>query len=297
MSLSRLNNPHLDTMTSDFLYHLNINVACSQNATDIEKQFGDIRVICTGGTQKRMKELAIYLRPILGIVDNREPVDLCESGQRYAVYKVGPVLCASHGVGSSTFSVVLHELLKLVRYAKCKDVVFLRIGTCGGVGVEPGTVIVTEKAYNGCLENVHEIPILGRRVVRPAFFAQDIVEGILGVGNQPNDGFKTIKANTMSTDCFYEGQGRTDGAVCEYSEDDKMKFLQKAHDLGIRNIEMEATMFSSLTRKADVKAGCICVALINRLNGDQVTITMEQKHEFEQRPFIIVGRYIRHLLK
>lgn len=104
-----------------------------------------------------MKELAIYLRPILGIADNREPVDLCESGQRYAVYKVGPVLCASHGVGSSTFSVVLHELLKLVRYAKCKDVVFLRIGTCGGVGVEPGTVIVTEKAYNGCLENVHEI--------------------------------------------------------------------------------------------------------------------------------------------
>lgn len=104
-----------------------------------------------------MRELAIYLRPILGIKDDSEPVDLCESGQRYAVYKVGPVLCVSHGVGSSTFSVVLHELLKLVKYAKCQDPVFIRIGTCGGVGVEPGTVVITKDAYNGYLKNEHEI--------------------------------------------------------------------------------------------------------------------------------------------
>ena len=54
-------------------------------------------------------------------------------------------------------SVVLHELLKLVHYAKCQDPIFMRIGTCGGVGVEPGTVIITNDAYNGYLRNEYEI--------------------------------------------------------------------------------------------------------------------------------------------
>ncbi|XP_064550165.1 uridine phosphorylase 1 [Drosophila montana] len=291
-----LKNPNLNEMPSDFLYHLNINVAKTKDTSDIQKQFGDIVVVCAGGTPKRMRELAIYLRPILGITDDSEPVDLCASGQRYAVYKVGPVLCVSHGVGSSTFSVVLHELLKLVKYAKCHDPVFIRIGTCGGVGVEPGTVVVTKDAYNGYLKNEHEIPILGKRVVRPASFPDTLCQEILKYGAKSDDGFSTIIANTMSTDCFYEGQGRTDGAVCEYSDGEKMEFLKECHNKGIRNIEMEATMFASLTQKVGVRAADVCVTLINRLNGDQVSITMHQKELFEQRPFLIVGRYIKHLL-
>jgi len=69
---------------------------------------------------------------------------------------------------------------------------------------------------------------------------------------------------------FDPGQGRTDGAICEYTEKDKMDFLQKCHDLGIRNIEMEASMFASVTKKVGVKAGDVCVTVVNRLEGDQV---------------------------
>jgi len=60
-----------------------------------------------GGTPSRtsrMQDLAIYIRKILGVSDTSEPVDLAAAGHRYAVYKVGPVLCVSHGVGSSTMS-------------------------------------------------------------------------------------------------------------------------------------------------------------------------------------------------
>ena len=28
---------------------------------------------------------------------------------------------------------------------------FIRIGTCGGIGLEPGTVVITEEAYDGQL--------------------------------------------------------------------------------------------------------------------------------------------------
>jgi len=80
---------------------------------------------------------------------------------------------------------------------------------------------------------------------------------------------------------------------------------------------MEASMFASVTQKVGVKAGDVCVTLIDRLKGDQVrgapriygiyvnvnhialqiTITIDQKHEFEQRPFFVVGRYIKRLLQ
>ncbi|KAH8381761.1 hypothetical protein KR009_000034 [Drosophila setifemur] len=312
-----LPNPNLDTMPSDFLYHLNINVANTGDTSDIQKCFGHVRVVCMGGTGSRMRDLALYLRKVLNDPDTSEPVDLCEAGRRYAMYKVGPVLCVSHGVGSTTMSVVLHELIKLVKYAACQDPVFLRIGTCGGLGIPPGTVVVTKNAFNGLLRNEHEIAILGQRVVRPAQFPESVIKDIMAYGASADDGFLTISANTMGTDCFYEGkctrfpetpmlnvdfhfpgQGRVDGAICEYTEADKMAFLQKCHDVGIRNIEMEASMFASVTQKVGVKAGDICVTIVNRLNGDQVSqVTMEHKHEFEHRPFLIVGRYIQKLLK
>lgn len=71
-------------------------------------------------------------------------------------------------MGAPSLSILLHELLKLITYAKCKDVVFLRIGTSGGIGlsiflllihllikplcdagVEPGSIVVTNKAIDG----------------------------------------------------------------------------------------------------------------------------------------------------
>ncbi|KAH8242611.1 hypothetical protein KR032_000525 [Drosophila birchii] len=295
-SVPELLNPNLKAMSSDYLYHLDINVANTNDTTDIQQRFGDVKVICMGGTGSRMRALAVYLSEVLGLPDSSDPQDLCARGHRYAMYKVGPVLCCSHGVGSSTFSVVLHELLKLVKYAGCQDPVFLRIGTCGGLGVPPGTVVVTKDAFNGLLRNEHEIAILGQRVVRPAKFSEEVIKDIMAYGVDAKDGFQTVSGNTMGTDCFYEGQGRTDGAICEYSDEDKMTFLKKCHSLGILNIEMEASMFASVTQKVGVKAGDVCVTIINRLNGDQVTITMDQKHEFEQRPFLIVGRYIKKLL-
>jgi len=43
-SIVRLANPHLDTMASDFLYHLDINVGNTQDTSDIQQRFGDVRV-------------------------------------------------------------------------------------------------------------------------------------------------------------------------------------------------------------------------------------------------------------
>jgi uridine phosphorylase len=97
----------------------------------------------------------------------------------------------------------------------------------------------------------------------------------------------------MCADDFYEGQGRLDGAFCEYSEDVKIAYLTKLYKNGVRNIEMEAVIFGALTHHAGIRAAIVCVTLLNRLNGDQINSTKEQRDEWQSRPQKLVSRYIK----
>lgn len=72
------------------------------------------------------------------------------------MYKVGPVLSVSHGMGVPSLSILLHEMIKLMWHAGAEDPIFFRVGTCGGVGLEGGTVVITEEAVDGRLLPVHE---------------------------------------------------------------------------------------------------------------------------------------------
>lgn len=69
------------------------------------------------------------------------------------------MLSISHGMGVPSVGILLHEMIKLMYHAKCKDPVFIRIGTCGGIGVEGGTVVITEEAVDGLLRNTFELVI------------------------------------------------------------------------------------------------------------------------------------------
>ena len=60
-------------------------------------------------------------------------------------------------MGQPSVSILLHEVIKLMYHARVKDPIFFRIGTCGGVGIEGGTVIITEEALNAELKPYHEL--------------------------------------------------------------------------------------------------------------------------------------------
>jgi len=46
------------------------------------------------------------------------------------------------------------------------------------------------------------------------------------------------------------GQARLDGAFCEHTEAEKIEYLNYLHINGVANIEMESTVFASLTHRA-----------------------------------------------
>jgi uridine phosphorylase len=66
---------------------------------------------------------------------------------------------SQHGIGVPSLQILLNELFKLMYYAKMKNPVLFRIGTCGGVGITPGTVVITnegvDEAMNPHFEQVY----------------------------------------------------------------------------------------------------------------------------------------------
>ncbi|XKL59527.1 hypothetical protein PGB90_000543 [Kerria lacca] len=288
-----LKNPNIAFDKEDILYHL----ALGNKSHDLTEMFGDVKFVCLGGTPHRMERFAYYILQEIGykIPPGTALQDISTHSHRYALFKVGPVISVSHGMGIPSINILLHELIKLMFHAGVKDPIFFRLGTCGGLGLEPGTVVITTEALNGTLEPVHTIPILGKKVERPALLDKNLAEEIINL-KESSDNFNIISGKTVCTDDFYEGQGRLDGAFCHFSEEDKYKYLNMAKEKGVTNIEMESLALAAITHHVGIKSAVICVTLLDRLKGDQINQTKKTLEEWQDRPMVIAARYIKKYL-
>lgn len=282
MPLTR--NAHL-TAESDCLYHL----ALCESRSKLREKFGDVRFVCTGGTGHRMETFAKLLQKKFATSELLE--DLSAKGHRYSMFKVGPVLSVSHGIGSSSFIVALHEIVKLLEYADCENVTFFRIGTSGGIGVPPGSVVVSTGAVNDILEENYDFRVLGKIVKRPCVLDEELARDIVKF-SATLSGISVITGKTMGTSDFYEAQGRLDGAICEHSERDKFAFLDTLKKLGVVNIEMEAAMFSAFCHHLKIPAAIVCITLVDRCQGDQILTPKSVLLEWQNAPMTLVAEYI-----
>ena len=277
-------NPNLEELDIDFLYHLGLDTSM-----DLAAMFKDVKYVCMGGSAVRAEKFAAEtaeqlnvevseggkvtqfvrqkLRGALSWLKVRLPLKPIGKTERFSLFKAGPVISVSHGMGMPSMSILLHEMTKLLDYAGATDVKFIRIGTSGGVGVEPGTVVITNEGFNGELEPEFEQVVLGKVITHPTTLDADLAAKIEATSGD----IRTAIGATMGTNDFYEEQGRMDGALDpSYTEEDKLAFLQEAYEAGVRNIEMESTAFAAFCLRAGIPAAIVCAALLNRLNGDQV---------------------------
>ncbi|XP_058791318.1 uridine phosphorylase 1-like isoform X1 [Phymastichus coffea] len=292
--LVHLQNRNLQSLDQDILYHLSLGT----RSHDLVEMFGDVKFVCMGGSAKRMEHFADYAMSQLADVFPAGTVvqDLQDHSHRYSMYKVGPVLSISHGIGTPSLQILLHEVIKLMHYARVKDPVFVRIGTSGGIGVEPGTVVVSDGAVNELMEPYHEQAVCGKMVKRSTKLNQDLAREIRDLRRQ-SDEFQVVNAKTMCAMDFYEGQGRLDGAFCYHTEEDKVQYLRELHKAGVRNIEMEATCFAAVTHLASIRSAIVCVTFLDRFKGDQVCPPKSVLSQWEVRPQEIVCRFIRRHLQ
>lgn len=245
-----------------------------------------------------MQEFAqlVKLRLNVQLPTGSELCDISHRSYRYAMYKCGPVISVSHGMGAPSLSILMHEILKLIHYSGCKDVVLIRIGTSGGIGLPPGSVVVSTSAVNGLLEEQVEMHILGKVVHRPCVLDAQLAEEIVEVGREYLPECKVVAGKTLSTNDFYEGQGRLDGAFCDYTEEQKCEFLDKLQDAGVVNIEMESAQFAAMCQHAGVKGAVLCATLLDRIKGDQVDAPKEVMAEWQKRPQELAIRFMARRL-
>ena len=281
-------NPNLENLDTDFLYHLGLNTNM-----DLKAVFGDVQYVCMGGSADRAENFANKIAEQLDIPlpgGKAQPIGKTE---RFSLYKVGPVISVNHGMGMPSLSILLHEITKLLEYAGCTDVRFIRIGTSGGIGVEPGTVVIADEALNERLEPKHVKTVLGRDREHPTTLDKELSEKIMNSRGNIN----AVFGKTIGTNDFYEGQARLDGALDPgYTDDEKMEFITKAYEADARNFEMEAPEFASFCLRAGIPAAIVNCALLNRLNGDQVTSTPEQLAQYSDNAQQIIINYLKREL-
>ncbi|XP_013880376.1 uridine phosphorylase 1 isoform X1 [Austrofundulus limnaeus] len=292
-SLVYVHNPHLDALKEDFLYHFSLGTGTH----NLPEMFGDVKFVCVGGSPWRMKSFIEYISAELNLEDpSSDYPNICAGTDRYAMYKAGPVLSVSHGMGIPSIAIMLHELIKLLHYARCTDVTIIRIGTSGGIGLEPGTVVVTKQSVDATFLPRFEQVTLGETVVRNTDLDPSLAEELLRCSKEL-DQFQTVVGNTMCTLDFYEGQARLDGAFCSYTEKDKHDYLTKAKEAGVCNIEMESSVFAAMCNLSGLRAAVVCVTLLDRLKGDQLSSSHDVLHNYQLRPQVLVGYYIKKQLK
>ncbi|XP_030065340.1 uridine phosphorylase 1 [Microcaecilia unicolor] len=291
-SCIHLSNPHLQKMKEDILYHLDLGTGTH----DFPALFGDVKFVCVGGSPSRMKAFSRYITGELGLGDpNADVPNICAGTDRYAMYKVGPVLAVSHGMGIPSISIMLHELIKLLYHSKCSDVTIIRIGTSGGIGLDSGSVVITSQAVDASFKPQFEQIILGKTVVRSTQLDGELAQQLMSCSQEIQE-FKTVIGSTMCTLDFYEGQARLDGAFCFYTEEEKLHYLQAAHEAGVRNIEMESSVFAAMCNLGGLRAAVVCVTLLNRLESDQISSSHDVLVEYQQRPQKLVSYFIKKQL-
>ena len=247
-----------------------------------------------GGSASRMGSFAeVIAKEINHPIRTQNELSIART-DRFSFFKIGSILSVSHGMGVPSITILLHEMMKLLYYAGAQGAIFIRIGTSGGIGVPAGTLVITNRVFNGLLKEEHEIVILGERKMRPSVMSRELAESLLAV--QDDKSYKTMVGGTMCTDDFFEGQGRLDGAVCEHTEEGKMAFLRRAYATGVVNIEMESAAMATLCEKAGYQCAVVCVTLLDRLNGDQVSISPEVYRDYSMRPQSLVAKFIKSRL-
>uniref|UniRef100_A0A8C0WGR6 Uridine phosphorylase n=1 Tax=Castor canadensis TaxID=51338 RepID=A0A8C0WGR6_CASCN len=235
-----LSNPNIVTMKEDVLYDFSL----STSTLEFPAMFGDVKFVSVLGSHSRMNSFIKYVAVELAFGHPGMSTPTSVYDCPHAMYKVGPVLSMSHGMGIPSIAIMLHELIKLLYHARCSKVTIVHIST-SGIGLESGSVVINWQAVGACLKVEFQQLVLEKWVVQSTDLDEQLVPELLQCSADLSE-FTTVVGHTMCTLDFYEGQGHLDGVLCFYTEKDKQAYLKAAHTSGISNIKMESSVFAAM---------------------------------------------------
>ncbi len=291
-----INHAFLDAVVAgdatDIYYHFGVS-----SADRVLEELRDVRAVVLAGPRGRIVEFANQWSRERG---GAAIVALAKEDRFVTRYCDG-VLFASHGMGSPSAAIAVQELMRMLFFLKRGDhaamseVFWARVGTSGGVGVEPGTVVVTTEGVMADLKPYRLLKGGNGNYWFEGTYPAAVVEAI----HAANAGSEIPMAvgRTVAGNDFYLEQFRLDGAICMETPESKMAWLEWLGAEGVRNIEMEGAMFAGFLNHWGFRHfAMMCVTIVNRLEGDQVTATNEDLSAFRDRLGRVLFNYLRAIL-
>jgi len=295
MKTENINHDFLDGVLTgehvDNYHHLGV----SSDDAVLERMRG-IRAIIMAGSGERIDTFA---RQWSAENDNAE-IDVFPKDERFVTRYCAGVLFVSHGMGMPSASIAIQELMRMVFFLKGGDlealdeIFWARVGTSGGVGLPGGTIVVTTESIMADLKPYRLLD--GGQGIHwfDGTYPQDVVDAIVAASE--GTGIPITPGRTVATDEFFLEQFRLDGAIRLASPDRKMEWLRWLDENGVRNIEMEGAMLAAyMNTWGFSRFAMICTTLLNRLEGDQITSSAEQLHEYTDRAGAVMFAYLRTL--
>ena len=219
------------------------------------EQFGRIRFVVICGPESRAERIASLCVSQLNVAKSYEKIG---DSEFFSLFKIGQILSCSHGMGLSSVCLFLNELFRIFNIAQNGEFELLRLGSSGGVGVDGGTLLVSTH----CIDPITLKPewqyfSCGHAIKTECILNAQMHKRFFAIAKAKK--YAVEYSKTASTETYYEGQARLDGALCPYSERDKMSYLHRLHKNGVRNFEMEGTVVSGICTRNNIKCGMRCI--------------------------------------
>ena len=287
-----INRSFLDPVVAgteiDVFYHLGL-----RSSDPVLDELRDISAVVVGGSGARLAGLAAAWSSLHGGAN----VLALPKADRFVTHYCAGVLFVSHGMGMASASIAMQELMRLVYVLKRGDldaldaVFWARIGTSGGIGLAPGTVVVSTE---GVMADLRPYRVLhdGESVFFPGVFPARVVDEI--VAANADAAFPIVTGRTVAGNEFFLEQARLDGAIVLDTAESKQRWLESLESAGVVNIEMEGAMFAGyLGHWGFPEFAMVCCTLLDRLEGDQVVSTADELAAFEARAAAVLFNYLQ----
>ena len=213
--------------------------------------------------------------------------------ERFHLYKVGSTLIISHGVGMPSMMICLNEVTKLLIHTGNTDAEFLKVGPCGGLGIEPGTIVISKSAVNSKLEALQHTIECGEEYVYSTVLDEHLADELIEFNNKYTK-FSLIAGKAIGAWDFYEEQGRMDGFLpLEYSLEERDLYFSQAENAGVKCIDMESLEFAAFCNHIGITASIVNAVIVDRFKSDEVN-TAHAGHQV--LAINLVTRYVAHKL-
>ncbi len=296
MQSGNINHAFLDGVLEgkhpDVYYHFGLS------STDpVMERMKGVRAIVMAGSGERIRQFAADWSHRHG---DAEIIAFSKEDRFVARYTNG-VLFASHGMGMPSASIAIQELMRMVYFLKGGDlkalqkIFWARVGTSGGIGLPPGSVVVSSE---GIMADMKPYRLLRGTTGTYWFdgnFPADVGKAIIAAS--PDAGYPVVVGRTVAGNEFFLEQFRLDGAICMESMESKFAWLELLHKNGVCNIEMEGAAFAGyMNHWGFDRFAMVCCTLLDRLDGDQVTAMPEELHDYAERAGKVLFNYLEGLL-